>query len=71
MSLLAYDGALTLKDCCAAPHNRCRPAALEDVQRWLLRRPADVRHAVLVWLEEQAAEPLVDGTVADSNLQPW
>lgn len=42
MKLLAFDGALALKPCCAKPANRVREAALDDIVAWLKSHQAAV-----------------------------
>lgn len=39
MKLLAFDGALRLKDCCAKPQNAVRIATANDIVVWLLAHP--------------------------------
>ena len=39
MKLLAFSGALRLKDCCAKPQNEVRVATLDDIVAWLKAKP--------------------------------
>jgi len=34
-TLIAYDGTLRLKSCCASPQNRVRQASVADVAEWI------------------------------------
>lgn len=39
MKLLAFDGTLRLKDCCAKPANAVRVASADDIVAWLRGHP--------------------------------
>lgn len=43
MKLLAFDGSLRLKDCCATPANKVREADLAEVRRWAEERGYELR----------------------------
>lgn len=41
MKLLAFDGALVVKNCCAKPSNRVREASRDDIVAWLKSHPQE------------------------------
>lgn len=45
MKLIAFDGTLALKQCCAKPQNAVRAASVEDVIAWLRTHP-DTHEAI-------------------------